>query len=141
MNNTPETNKNEVKSFDEHTQEALDVANSHGGRPPEEVDSAAAAKRILKQGLAVVGAGAVVGGVVGVNALASEHTDEVLKNMEGQTDPNIQYDFENGPLPPEETEPQSPMNPAPSPSPSEIPSLTQKSSDIQLPTIPSPKQP
>lgn len=74
-------------------------------------------------------AAGVVAAIAGGGVLASQHADEIYKNTIQQPDPFIPHDFEHGPTPPPETS-------KPSPSPSEIPSPTQPSIDVQLPTVP-----
>lgn len=68
-----------------------------------------------RAGIAAVAVGVgVPAAIVGVNVLASQHTDTVIDNMQNQQDPNQQHDFEQNILPQEEVDGYGPMNPAPS---------------------------
>jgi len=80
---------------------------------------------LIRAGTAV----GVVAAIAGGGAALSQHADNIYKNTIQQPDPFIPHDFENGPTPPTETA-------KPSPNPSEIPSPTQPSIDVQLGTVP-----
>jgi hypothetical protein len=91
--------------------------------------------------LAVAGA---IMAPIAANAI-DHHAEQVIKEnqqwqQEAEQSENEFYQ-ENGILPPEmEEAKQNQLNLEPTPSPTEIPSPTQQSIDVQLPTLPSPKQ-